>query len=251
MMRLPYLATPLTYAGRRSLADVGGCHPAGSGDITGRRAGCSCAESRRGGTAAESHVDNALDNLGAVSAHQRHRDLYLSEVVHFGVRSQFTPPRRGLTATWSRRPGAVHRIDARPSSPLLATKAGAAYVNRPRFGPMVAYVRDDFTVPIHVLVSTLIVHSGVITNKSRVGSASTAWAHVRDWIHVDNHDSAVRRIWTEAARPNLISSEGERDNLTVLGTPAATGWTAIRTIFDHVTDEAAHENEPRLRCASR
>src|SRR6202012_3087203 len=45
-------------------------------------------------------------------------------------------------------------------------------------------------------------------------------ANVRDWIHVDDHNSAVRRILEkgEIGRTYLISSEGERDNLTVLRT---------------------------------
>src|SRR6202048_4245677 len=45
-------------------------------------------------------------------------------------------------------------------------------------------------------------------------------ANVRDWIHVENNNSAVRRILEkgEIGRTSLISSEGERDNLSVLRT---------------------------------
>ncbi|CFS35729.1 dTDP-glucose 4%2C6-dehydratase RMLB [Mycobacterium tuberculosis] len=69
-----------------------------------------------------------------------------------------------------------------------------------------------------------------------------AGANVRDWIHVDDHNSAVRRILDRGriGRTYLISSEGERDNLTVLR-------TLLRLMdrdpddFDHVTDRVGHD----------
>jgi dTDP-glucose 4,6-dehydratase len=67
-------------------------------------------------------------------------------------------------------------------------------------------------------------------------------ANVRDWIHVDDHNSAVWRILTagQIGRTYLIGAEGERDNLSVMR-------TILRLMdrgaddFDHVTDRAGHD----------
>src|SRR5215218_11496536 len=66
-------------------------------------------------------------------------------------------------------------------------------------------------------------------------------ANVRDWIHVEDHNSAVWRILTDGqiGRTYLIGAEGERDNLSVM-------QTILRLMdrdpddFDHVTDRAGH-----------
>jgi dTDP-glucose 4,6-dehydratase len=67
-------------------------------------------------------------------------------------------------------------------------------------------------------------------------------ATVRDWIHVDDHNSAVWRILTDGriGRTYLIGAQGERDNLSVLR-------TILRLMdrdpddFDHVTDRVGHD----------
>jgi len=69
-----------------------------------------------------------------------------------------------------------------------------------------------------------------------------AGANVRDWIHVEDHNSAVWRILVdgEIGRTYLIGAEGERDNLSVMR-------TLLRIMgkgpddFDHVTDRAGHD----------
>jgi dTDP-glucose 4,6-dehydratase len=69
-----------------------------------------------------------------------------------------------------------------------------------------------------------------------------AGANVRDWIHVDDHNSAVLRI-LEAGRIGetyLIGADGEKNNksvveliLTMMGQPA--------DAYDHVNDRAGHD----------
>jgi dTDP-glucose 4,6-dehydratase len=67
-------------------------------------------------------------------------------------------------------------------------------------------------------------------------------ANVRDWIHVDDHNSAVWRILADGriGRTYLIGADGERDNLSVLR-------TILRLMdhdpddFDHVTDRVGHD----------
>ena len=67
-------------------------------------------------------------------------------------------------------------------------------------------------------------------------------ANVRDWIHVDDHNSAVWRILADGqiGRTYLIGADGERDNLSVMR-------TILRLMdrdpddFDHVTDRAGHD----------
>ncbi len=69
-----------------------------------------------------------------------------------------------------------------------------------------------------------------------------AGANVRDWIHVDDHNSAVWRILSDGqiGRTYLIGANGERDNLTVMR-------TILRLMdrdpddFDHVTDRVGHD----------
>src|SRR5688572_11969209 len=69
-----------------------------------------------------------------------------------------------------------------------------------------------------------------------------AGENVRDWIHVDDHNSAVHAILERgrSGETYLIGSDGEKTNLEVLtlilqllGQPA--------DAFDHVTDPAGHD----------
>ena len=67
-------------------------------------------------------------------------------------------------------------------------------------------------------------------------------ANVRDWIHVDDHNSAVWRI-LEDGRPGtvyLIGADGERDNAAVLRMILALMGRELDD-FDHVADRAGHD----------
>ncbi len=67
-------------------------------------------------------------------------------------------------------------------------------------------------------------------------------ANVRDWIHVDDHNDAVRRILDDgqAGQTYLIGADGERDNLSVLQTILAL-MGRDPDDFDHVADRAGHD----------
>src|SRR5699024_8323535 len=69
-----------------------------------------------------------------------------------------------------------------------------------------------------------------------------AGLNVRDWIHVDDHNSAVWRIIEDGriGQTYLIGADGEKSNkevveliLTLMGEPA--------DAYDHVTDRAGHD----------
>jgi dTDP-glucose 4,6-dehydratase len=66
--------------------------------------------------------------------------------------------------------------------------------------------------------------------------------NVRDWIHVDDHNSAVWRILQDGVvgRTYLIGADGERDNLSVLRL-ILTLMDRDPDDFDHVTDRAGHD----------
>ncbi|MGB7142875.1 dTDP-glucose 4,6-dehydratase [Mycobacterium sp.] len=67
-------------------------------------------------------------------------------------------------------------------------------------------------------------------------------ANVRDWIHVDDHNDAVRRILENgrSGRTYLIGADGERDNLSVLQTLLVL-MGHDPDDFDHVVDRAGHD----------
>ncbi len=67
-------------------------------------------------------------------------------------------------------------------------------------------------------------------------------ANVRDWIHVDDHSSAVRTILDHGriGETYLIGAEGERSNLEVVRLILRLMGRA-EDDFDHVTDRAGHD----------
>ena len=132
-----------------------------------------------------------------------------------------------------------------PSSPYSSTKAGSDLLVR-------AWVRS---FGIHATISNCSNNYGPdqhvekfiprqITNvlSGLRPKLYGAGANVRDWIHVDDHNSAVHAI-LERGRPGetyLIGAEGEKNNrevlaliLELLGQPA--------DAFDSVTDRAGHD----------
>ena len=75
--------------------------------------------------------------------------------------------------------------------------------------------------------------------------------NVRDWIHVDDHNSAVWRI-LEAGKLGetyLIGADGERSNLDVVGDLLA-AFDQPRDAFVHVTDRPGHDRRYAIDPAS-
>ena len=240
----------LTYAGRReSLADVDAAIRLVEGDITDTAlVSALVAESDAVvHFAAESHVDNALDNpepflhtnvvgtytileavrrqgvrLHHISTDEVYGDLELGEPTRF---TESTP--------------------YNPSSPYSATKAAAdmlvrAWVRSYGVNATISNCSNNYGPYQHIEKFIPRQITNVLTGRrpKLYGSG----ANVRDWIHVDDHNSAVWRILEKGqiGQTYLISSEGERDNLTVLR-------TLLKMMgrdpddFEHVTDRVGHD----------
>ena len=132
-----------------------------------------------------------------------------------------------------------------PSSPYSATKASAdllvrAWVRSYGVNATISNCSNNYGPFQHVEKFIPRQITNVLTGRRPrlYGSG----ANVRDWIHVDDHNSAVWRILEAGTRgaTYLIGSDGERDNLSVL--------RKILELmghdpddFDHVPDRAGHD----------
>ena len=132
-----------------------------------------------------------------------------------------------------------------PNSPYSASKAGSDMLVR-------AWVRS---YGVHATISNCSNNYGPyqhvekfiprqITNvlTGRRPKLYGSGANVRDWIHVDDHNSAVWRILDEGrpGRTYLIGADGERDNLSVLRTILQM-MGRDPDDFDRVADRAGHD----------
>ncbi len=240
----------LTYAGRReSLADVEDAIRLVVGDITdaGLVSRLVAESDAVVHFAAESHVDNALDDpetflrtnvigtftileavrrhgvrLHHISTDEVYGDLELDDANRF---TESTP--------------------YNPSSPYSATKAGAdmlvrAWVRSYGVRATISNCSNNYGPYQHIEKFIPRQITNVLTG--RRPKLYGRGANVRDWIHVDDHNSAVRRILEKGriGQTYLISAEGERDNLTVLRTLLQMMGREPDD-FDHVTDRAGHD----------
>ncbi|AVZ40167.1 MULTISPECIES: dTDP-glucose 4,6-dehydratase [unclassified Dietzia] len=136
-----------------------------------------------------------------------------------------------------------------PSSPYSATKAGAdmlvrAWVRSFGVRATISNCSNNYGPYQHVekFIPRQITNLLTGQRPRLYGSG----ANVRDWIHVDDHNSAVLRILAggEPGRTYLVGADGEHSNLQVMqmicelmgaaGTDGDPG-------FDHVTDRPGHD----------
>jgi len=197
--------------------------------------------------AAETHVDNSLADptpflrsnivgtFTVLEAIRRHRvrlhhvstdevygDLRIGEKVRFTATTPYNP-----------------------SSPYAASKASAdllvrAWVRSYGIRATISNCSNNYGPFQHIEKFIPRQITNVLTGRrpKLYGSG----ANVRDWIHVDDHNSAVWRILEDgvAGRTYLIGADGERDNVSVLRTILAL-MDRDPDDFDHVTDRAGHD----------
>ncbi|MGD9619924.1 MAG: dTDP-glucose 4,6-dehydratase [Mycolicibacterium sp.] len=240
----------LTYAGsRESLAPVDGEIRLVQGDVTDAElVGKLVAESDAvAHFAAETHVDNALaDPAPFVRSNVLGTYSVLEAVRHHGVRLHHVSTDEvygDLPLDGSQR--FTESTPYNPSSPYSSTKAAAdmlvkAWVRSYQVPATISNCSNNYGPYQHVEKFIPRQITNVLTGRRPrlYGSG----ANVRDWIHVDDHNSAVWRILAdgEFGRTYLIGADGERDNLSVL-------QTILRLMdrdeddFDHVADRAGHD----------
>src|SRR3984957_10451551 len=240
----------LTYAGRReSLADVDTAIRLVDGDITDTAlVSVLVAESDAVvHFAAESHVDNALDNPEPF-LHTNVVGTYtiLEAVRRQGVRLhhistdevygdlELGDPKRFTEST-----------PYNPSSPYSATKAAAdmlvrAWVRSYGVRATISNCSNNYGPYQHVEKFIPRQITNVLTGRrpKLYGSG----ANVRDWIHVEDHNEAVRRILAggRVGQTYLIGADGERDNLSVLSM-LLYSMGREPDDFDHVPDRVGHD----------
>ncbi|MBY0289843.1 MAG: dTDP-glucose 4,6-dehydratase [Mycobacteriaceae bacterium] len=197
--------------------------------------------------AAETHVDNSLSGpepflqanvvgtftiLEAVRAHDvRLHHISTDEV--YGDLELGSPQRFTESTPYN------------PSSPYSSTKAAAdmlvrAWVRSYGVRATLSNCSNNYGPYQHVEKFIPRQITNVLTGR-RPKLYGTG-ANVRDWIHVQDHNSAVWRILSDGqiGRTYLIGADGERDNMTVMR-------TILRLMdrdpddFDHVTDRVGHD----------
>ena len=132
-----------------------------------------------------------------------------------------------------------------PSSPYSATKASAdllvrAWVRSYGVNATISNCSNNYGPFQHVEKFIPRQITNVLTGRrpKLYGSG----ANVRDWIHVDDHNSAVWRILEAGASgaTYLIGADGERDNLSVLRLILQL-MDRDPDDFDRVSDRAGHD----------
>jgi dTDP-glucose 4,6-dehydratase len=240
----------LTYAGRReSLADVADSITLVEGDVTDAQLVSQLVAGSDAVVhfAAETHVDNSLeDPATSLRTNVLGTFTILEAVRRHGVRLhhvstdevygdlQLDDPQRFTEST-----------PYNPSSPYSATKAASdllvrAWVRSYGIRATISNCSNNYGPYQHVEKFIPRQITNVLTG--RRPKLYGAGANVRDWIHVEDHNSAVRRILEkgENGRTYLIAAEGERDNLTVMRS-ILQALGRDPDDFDHVTDRVGHD----------
>jgi dTDP-glucose 4,6-dehydratase len=132
-----------------------------------------------------------------------------------------------------------------PSSPYSSTKAGSDLLVRAwvrSFGVQATISNCSNNYGPYQHVEKFIPRQITNVLRGRRPKLYGAGLNVRDWIHANDHSSAVLRILDKGVigETYLIGADGEKSNkevveliLTILGKPA--------DAYDHVTDRAGHD----------
>ena len=239
----------MTYAGRReSLAGVEDAIRLVEGDITDVPLVSKLVADADAVVhfAAESHVDNALDDpLPFLHTNVIGTYTILEAVRHAGVRLHHVSTDEVYGDLELDGPRFTESTPYNPSSPYSATKAAAdmlvrAWVRSYGVRATISNCSNNYGPYQHVEKFIPRQITNVLTGRrpKLYGNG----ANVRDWIHVEDHNSAVWRILEKGqiGRTYLISAEGERDNLSVLR-------TLLQMMghdpddFDRVPDRVGHD----------
>jgi dTDP-glucose 4,6-dehydratase len=208
--------------------------------------------------AAETHVDNSLaDPASFVRANVIGTFAILEAVRRYGVRLhhvstdevygdlELEDPQRFTEST-----------PYNPSSPYSSTKAASdmlvrGWVRSYGVRATISNCSNNYGPYQHVEKFIPRQITNVLTG--RRPKLYGKGANVRDWIHVGDHNDAVRRILDggQAGRTYLIGAGGERDNLSVLRTLLEL-MGRDPDDFDYVVDRAGHDLryaiDPTLLC---
>jgi dTDP-glucose 4,6-dehydratase len=197
--------------------------------------------------AAETHVDNALaDPAPFLKANVIGTFTILEAVRQHGVRLHHVSTDEvygDLELDGAQR--FTESTPYNPSSPYSATKAGAdllvrAWVRSYAVRATISNCSNNYGPYQHVEKFIPRQITNVLTG--RRPKLYGKGANVRDWIHVDDHNDAVRRILErgQPGRTYLIGAEGERNNLSVLRTLLELMGCGPDD-FDHVVDRVGHD----------
>ena len=197
--------------------------------------------------AAETHVDNALaDPAPFLHANVIGTFTILEAVRRHGVRLHHVSTDEvygDLALDDAQR--FTESTPYNPSSPYASTKAASdmlvrAWVRSYGVAATISNCSNNYGPYQHVEKFIPRQITNVLTGRrpKLYGNG----ANVRDWIHVDDHNDAVRRILEsgESGRTYLIGADGERDNLSVLRTLLVL-MGHDPDDFDHVVDRAGHD----------
>ncbi len=197
--------------------------------------------------AAETHVDNSLTEPAAfLHSNVVGTFAVLEAIRRHGVRLHHVSTDEvygelplGETARFT------ESTPYNPSSPYSATKAAAdllvrAWVRSYGVRATISHCSNNYGPFQHVEKFIPRQITNILTG--RRPRLYGAGANVRDWIHVDDHNSAVWRILAdgEPGTTYLIGADGERDNLSVLRLILEL-MDRDPDDFDHVTDRAGHD----------
>jgi len=197
--------------------------------------------------AAETHVDNALaDPAPFLQTNVIGTFTILEAVRRLGVRLHHVSTDEvygDLALDDAQR--FTESTPYNPSSPYSATKAASdmlvrAWVRSYGVRATISNCSNNYGPYQHVEKFIPRQITNVLTGRrpKLYGSG----ANVRDWIHVEDHNEAVRRILAggRVGQTYLIGADGERDNLSVLRTVLEL-MGRDPDDFDHVVDRVGHD----------